>query len=448
MSFELKANHDDVLRPDLAPEHPPHHGFTASDIAANAKLAQLKQSQISIPEDGSKLTTHTGAGVDNTTEWLKAGARGPSDLSDLHGREKIHHFDHERIPERVVHARGAGAHGNFKLHTSLADVTCAKILTEVGKETPLFVRFSTVLGSRGSADTVRDTRGFAIKFYTDDGNWDLVGNNVPIFFINEGIQFPDVIHAGKPAPHSEIPQAQSAHDNFWDWVSLSPQALHHAFWNLSDRGIPRSYRHIQGFGVNSYLLCLEDGSYSFVKFHIKPHLGVHSLIWDEALKLAGQDPDFHRRDLYDSIQAGAYPKYELGVQVVDAKDEHSFDFDLLDCTKLIPEDDYPVKWVGTITLTNTPSDYFSEVENVAFCTGNIVRGIDYSNDPMLAARNFSYLDTQLSRLGTTNHHQFPINAARCPVISTMRDGVAQQKITIGPNYYPSAQIVALLALTS
>jgi len=410
-------------------------------IVDSKKVQQLANpgTTVRIPEDGVYHTSLTGVKISDTDTWLRSGERGPANLEDFHGHQKISHFDHERIPERVVHARGTAAHGIFQLHTPIPEFSSAPVLNDTSLQTSTFVRFSTVLGSAGSADSVRDVRGFAVRFYTNEGLWDIVGNSIPVFFIQDGMKFPDLIHAGKPEPNNAIPQAQTAHDNFWDFISLVPESTHMIAWLLSDRTIPRSYRHMQGFGVNTYCLINKEGKRSFVKFHWTPHQGIHSLVWDEALKLAGQDPDYHRRDLYDSIEAKGYPKWELGVQIVPEEDEHKFDFDLLDCTKLIPEELVPIKNIGTLTLNKNPTDYFAETEQVAFCTQNIIPGIDYSLDPMLQIRNFSYFDTQLSRLGTVNFHQIPINRPICPVLSTLRDGGGQHQIPTGPNYWPNSK---------
>ena len=389
----------------------------ATDVEAEAVSGQ-----------GRFLTTAQGARLRDTDHSLKAGERGPTLLQDHHLREKITHFDHERIPERVVHARGAGAHGTFIGYGNAAAVTTAGFLAK-NVETPVFVRFSTVLGSRGSADTVRDTRGFATKFYTDEGTFDLVGNNIPVFFIQDGIKFPDVIHAGKPHPDREIPQAQSAHDTFWDFVSLHTEAQHHTIWNMSDRGIPRSYRTMEGFGVHTFRCVNAAGETSLVKFHWKPVLGVHSLTWEEAQLLAGMDPDFHRRDLADAIESGAYPQWELGVQVFPDTPEEMFDgIDLLDPTKLVPEELAPVQPIGLLTLTHNPTNYFAETEQVAFHVGNLVPGIDVTNDPLLQARLFSYVDTQLTRLGGPNFSQIPINRPHAPVNDMLRDGFHQDAV--------------------
>ncbi|MFW5473647.1 catalase [Knoellia sp. CPCC 206450] len=374
------------------------------------------------------LTTSQGLRVPDTDHSLKAGARGPTLLQDHHLREKITHFDHERIPERVVHARGAGAHGTFTAYGSASGLTKAGFL-EKGVETPVFVRFSTVLGSRGSADTVRDTRGFATKFYTTEGTFDLVGNNIPVFFIQDGIKFPDIVHAAKPHPDREIPQAQSAHDTFWDFVSLHTEAQHHTMWNMSDRGIPRSYRTMEGFGVHTFRLVNEAGETSLVKFHWKPRLGVHSLTWEEAQELAGKDPDYHRRDLYDAIEAGAYPQWELGVQVMPDDEDQMFEgIDLLDATKLVPEELAPVQPVGMLTLTANPTNFFAEVEQVAFHVGHLVPGIDVTDDPLLQTRLFSYVDTQLTRLGGPNFSQIPVNRPHAPVNDMLRDGFHQHAV--------------------
>jgi catalase len=381
-----------------------------------------------VAQQGAFLTTSQGARLRDTDHSLKAGERGPTLLQDHHLREKITHFDHERIPERVVHARGAGAHGVFIGYGNAKPISMAGFLAK-NVETPVFVRFSTVLGSRGSADTVRDTRGFATKFYTEEGTFDLVGNNIPVFFIQDGIKFPDVVHAAKPHPDREIPQAQSAHDTFWDFVSLHTEAQHHTLWNMSDRGIPRSYRTMEGFGVHTFRTVNAQGESSLVKFHWKPMLGVHSLTWEEAQMLAGMDPDFHRRDLYDSIESGAYPQWELGVQVFEDNDEQTFEgIDLLDPTKIVPEELAPVQAIGLLTLTGNPTNFFAETEQVAFHVGNLVPGIDVTNDALLQARLFSYIDTQLTRLGGPNFHQIPINRPHAPVNDMFRDGFHQDAV--------------------
>ncbi|AYF76229.1 catalase [Nocardia yunnanensis] len=387
--------------------------------------------QDAVAQQGAYLTTAQGARPSDTDHSLKAGPRGPVLLQDHHLREKITHFDHERIPERVVHARGAAAHGVFVGNGAAQKICCASLF-EKGKETPVFVRFSTVLGSRGSADTVRDTRGFATKFYTDDGVFDLVGNNIPVFFIQDGIKFPDVVHAAKPHPDREIPQAQSAHDTFWDFVTLHTEATAHTLWNMSDRGIPRSYRMMEGFGVHTFRLINDKGDAVLVKFHWKPKLGVHSLLWEEAQIAAGIDPDMHRRDLADAIESGAFPQWDLGVQVFPDNDEQMFEgIDLLDPTKLVPEELAPVQIIGTMTLNANPTNYFSQTEQVAFHPGHLVRGIDVTNDPLLQGRLFSYLDTQISRLGGPNFAQLPINRPHAPVNDMLRDGMHQTAVHSG-----------------
>ncbi|WP_369211443.1 catalase [Streptomyces flavofungini] len=384
-----------------------------------------------VAQGDAYLTTAQGARLYETDHSLKAGPRGPVLLQDHHLREKITHFDHERIPERVVHARGAAAHGVFRGYGSAAGITKAEFLAE-GVETPVFVRFSTVLGSRGSADTVRDTRGFATKFYTEQGTFDLVGNNIPVFFIQDAIKFPDVIHAGKPHPDREIPQAQSAHDTFWDFVSLHTEATHHTLWNMSDRGIPRSYRTMEGFGVHTFRLVNAEGATTLVKFHWKPRLGVHSQVWEEAQITGGVDPDFHRRDLADAIEAGAYPQWELGVQTFpDTPDQMFEGIDLLDPTKIVPEELAPVRPIGLMTLNANPSNYFAETEQVAFHPGHLVPGIDVTDDPLLQGRLFSYLDTQISRLGGPNFAQLPINRPHAPVNDMLRDGMHQTAVHRG-----------------
>jgi len=388
---------------------------------------------------GEKLTTNQGMRVQDDQNTLKAGERGPSLLEDFQLREKITHFDHERIPERVVHARGTAAHGYFQVYESMAKYTKAKFLQDPARKTPVFARFSTVAGSRGSTDLARDVRGFAVKFYTDEGNFDLVGNNIPVFFIQDAMKFPDLIHSVKPAPHNEIPQAASAHDTFWDFISLSPESAHMIMWVMSDRAIPRSLRMMEGFGVHTFRFVNEAGKASFVKFHWKPLLGIHSVVWDEALKISGQDPDFHRRDLWDAIEAGAYPEWEFGVQIVDEKDEDKYDFDLLDPTKLIPEEMVPVQRIGKLTLDRNPDNFFAETEQVAFHPGHIVPGIDFSNDPLLQGRLFSYLDTQITRLGGPNFAQIPINRPVAPVHNNQRDGLMQQQINVGEtSYHPNS----------
>ncbi|MFC9351282.1 catalase [Arthrobacter sp. NPDC057013] len=382
-------------------------------------------------QSGQYLTTAQGTRLPDTDHSLKAGPRGPILLQDHHLREKITHFDHERIPERVVHARGAGAHGVFRSYGTAANITRAGFLAK-DVETPVFVRFSTVLGSRGSADTVRDTRGFSTKFYTDEGTYDLVGNNIPVFFIQDGIKFPDVVHAAKPHPDREIPQAQSAHDTFWDFVSLHTEAQAHTMWNMSDRGIPRSYRTMEGFGVHTFRLVDAEGATTLVKFHWKPKQGVHSLVWEEAQIINGMDPDFHRRDLADAIEAGAYPEWELGIQTFPDTEDQMFEgIDLLDPTKFVPEELAPVQPIGLMTLNANPVNYFAETEQVAFHPGHLVPGIDVTNDPLLQVRLFSYLDTQISRLGGPNFAQIPINRPQAPVNDMLRDGMHQTAVHAG-----------------
>jgi len=384
--------------------------------------AETGAPKTAVGPQGAHLTTADGLRLRDTDHSLKAGPRGPTLMQDHHLREKITHFDHERIPERVVHARGSAAHGVFVGYGTATPVCRAGFLAE-GVETPVFVRFSTVLGSRGSADTVRDTRGFATKFYTEEGTFDLVGNNIPVFFIQDGIKFPDVVHAAKPHPDREIPQAQSAHDTFWDFVSLHTEAQHHTLWNMSDRGIPRSFRMMEGFGVHTFRLTDADGGTSLVKFHWKPRLGVHSLTWEEAQLLGGIDPDFHRRDLADAIEAGARPEWELGIQVFPDTPAQTFEgIDLLDPTKIVPEELAPVQPIGRMTLTHNPTNFFAETEQVAFHVGHLVPGVDVTDDPLLQARLFSYLDTQLTRLGGPNFKQIPINRPHAPVNDMLRDG--------------------------
>ena len=368
------------------------------------------------------LTTQQGIPVSDDQNSLKIGARGPTALEDFHFREKIFHFDHERIPERVVHARGFGAHGYFENYESLSEITKADLFQRAGEKTPLFVRFSTVAGNKGSPDLARDVRGFAVKIYTKEGNWDIVGNNIPVFFIQDAIKFPDIIHAAKQEPDRGFPQAQTAHDNFWDFISLTPESMHMVMWIMSDRTIPRSFRFMEGFGVHTFRFVNADGKSTFVKFHWKPKLGLQSVVWNEAVKINGADPDFHRRDLWNAIQMGAYPEWELGLQLFDEDFADKFDFDVLDATKIIPEEDLPVRRVGRLVLDRCVDNFFAETEQVAFCTQNIVPGIDFSNDPLLQGRNFSYLDTQLKRLGSPNFTHIPINAPKCPFATFQQDG--------------------------
>ena len=403
----------------------------------NKKLEQLEKYR----EDatGESLTNSTGVKIANNQNTLKAGERGPSLLEDFLMREKITHFDHERIPERVVHARGAAAHGYFEVYEPLKEVTKAHFLNDTSLKTPVFVRFSTVQGPRGSADTVRDVRGFATKFYTEEGNFDLVGNNMPVFFIQDAIKFPDFVHAVKPEPHNEIPTGQSAHDTFWDFVSLTPESAHMVLWTMSDRAIPVGYRAMEGFGVHTFRLINATGKSVFVKFHWKPISGVYSLVWDEAQKLAGKDPDFHRRTLWEDIEKGDYPQWELGIQVVPEEDEFTFDFDLLDPTKIIPEELVPVRPVGRMVLNRNPDNFFAETEQAAFHIGNIVPGIDFTNDPLLQGRLFSYTDTQLLRLGGPNFNEIPINRPVCPFHNNQRDSFHRQTINNGrASYEPNS----------
>ena len=396
---------------------------------ADAKSADLQQDR----EDSTDqfLTTNQGVRINDNQNSLKAGDRGPTLLEDFIMREKITHFDHERIPERIVHARGTAAHGFFQVYESQAKYTRAAFLQDPNVKTPVFVRFSMVLGSRGSTDMPRDARGFAVKFYTSEGNYDLVGNNIPVFFIQDAMKFPDLVHAAKPEPHNEMPQAAAAHDTFWDFISLMPESMHMIMWAMSDRAIPRSLRMMEGFGVHTFRFINARGQSTFVKFHWKPLLGVHSVMWDEAQRISGKDPDFHRRDLWEAIEAGAYPEFELGVQLVPEADEHKFSFDLLDPTKIIPEELVPVKRIGKMTLNRNPDNFFAETEQAAFHPGHVVPGIDFTNDPLLQGRLFSYLDTQISRLGGPNFHEIPINRPVAPIHNNQRDGMHRQMINQG-----------------
>ncbi len=408
--------------------------------ATNATSAKIKALEaFHDAPSGAVLTSDQGVAIPHTDDSLKAGLRGPTLLDDFHLREKITHFDHERIPERVVHARGSAAHGVFQVYDSLEQYTSAGFLCDPRRETPVFVRFSTVVGSRGSADTARDVRGFATKFYTQEGNFDLVGNNMPVFFIQDGIKFPDLVHAVKPEPAHEMPQAASAHDSFWDFVSLVPETAHMVMWLMSDRAIPRSLRMMEGFGVHTFRLINAKGKSSFVKFHWKPLLGAHSLVWDEALTLMGKDPDFHRRDLWNAIESGAFPEWELGLQIIPAGDELKYDFDLLDATKLVPEELVPVQRVGKLTLNRNPQNFFAETEQVAFHVGNLVPGIGITNDPLFQARLFSYVDTQLTRLGGPNFAEIPINRPIAAVANHHQDGLQRTTINTGTaNYHPNS----------
>ncbi|WP_369185528.1 catalase [Streptomyces sp. Y1] len=420
--------------PPEPPPRPPEPPEPAAD--RDAKDVALDAARAADPD--GPLTTDQGVRVDSTDDSLAVRDRGPTLLEDFHLREKLTHFDHERIPERVVHARGAGAYGFFEPYESLAEFTCADFLQEAGRRTPVFVRFSTVQGPRGSADTVRDVRGFATKFYTGHGNYDLVGNNMPVFFIQDAVKFPDFVHAVKPEPANEIPTGASAHDTFWDFCSLQPETTHMLMWVMSDRAIPRSYRMMQGFGVHTFRLVNARGRATFVKFHWKPVLGVYSQVWDEAQLTAGRDPDFHRRDLWEAIAAGDFPEYELGVQLIAEQDEFAFPFDLLDPTKLVPEELVPVHPVGRMVLDRNPRNFFAETEQVAFHTANVVPGIDFTNDPLLQGRNFSYLDTQLIRLGGPNFSQLPVNRPLADVRTDHRDGYGQQVVHDGTSYTPNS----------
>ncbi|GGZ25050.1 catalase-2 [Echinicola pacifica] len=404
-----------------------------SEAGENAKQKDLNKNTVS--GDDQAMTTNQGLKINDDQNSLKAGQRGPSIMEDFHFREKMTHFDHERIPERVVHARGAGAHGYFESYENLEEYTMANFLQKPGTRTPVFARFSTVAGSKGSTDLARDVRGFAVKFYTEEGNYDLVGNNIPVFFIQDAVKFPDLIHSVKPEPHNEIPQAASAHDTFWDFVSLMPESMHMIMWVMSDRAIPRSFSMMEGFGIHTFRFVNKEGKSHFVKFHWKPKNGVHSVTWDEAQKISGYDPDFLRRDLWKSIEDGNYPEFELGVQIIPEEDEHKFDFDILDATKLIPEELVPVKIIGKMVLDRNPANFFAETEQVAFHPGHLVPGIDFSNDPLLQGRLFSYTDTQLIRLGGPNFHEIPINRPVCPVHNNQRDGYGRQTINEGQSSY-------------
>ncbi|WMJ75183.1 catalase [Cytophagaceae bacterium ABcell3] len=407
------------------------------NVNENTKNEQLEPFRED-PKD-QPMTTDQGVKVTDVDNSLTAGSRGPTLMEDFLFRERMTHFDHESIPERVVHARGAGAHGYFQVYEPMAEFTKAKFLQDPNVKTPVFVRFSTVIGSRGSADTVRDVRGFATKFYTEDGNYDLVANNMAPFFIQDGMKFPDVVHALKPMPDNEMPQASAAHDTFWDFASLMPEISHMIMWVLSDRAIPRSFRMMEGFGVHTFRFVNDQGKARFVKFHWRPTLGTHSLVWDEAQKLAGKDPDWLRRDLWEAIESGDYPEFELCVQMVEEEDEHKFDFDLLDPTKIIPEELVPLKKVGKMVLNRNPDNFFAETEQVAFHPGNVVPGIDFTNDPLLQARLFSYLDTQLNRFNSANFTEIPINRPVTPVHNQNGGGFMKQTINKGKvNYWPNS----------
>ena len=434
----------------IAPTDPSVGGSTLTETNASDKVGagvppsgsnptNASLDRVRVDSSGRTLTTNQGVAVGDNQNSLKAGLRGPALLEDFILREKITHFDHERIPERIVHARGSGAHGYFECYDSLAQITRASIFAEAGKRTPVFVRFSTVVGERGSTDTARDVRGFAVKFYTDEGNWDLVGNNIPVFFIQDAMKFPDLIHAAKPEPHFAMPQAATAHDTFWDFIGLMPESAHMIMWVMSDRAIPRSYRMMQGFGVHTFRFVNAGGESCFVKFHWNPRLGTHSLDWDEAVKISGADPDFHRRDLWEAIEAGAFPEYELGVQIFSEDEAERFSFDVLDATKIIPEELVPVKPIGRMVLNRNPDNFFAETEQVAFCTAHIVPGLDFSNDPLLAGRIHSYVDTQISRLGGPNFHEIPINAPIAQTHNNQRDGMHRQAIARGRvSYEPNS----------
>jgi len=429
-----------VKSPEKASKKPVKKLDASKNPKGNDGLGRLDAKADSLAEhtedsSGEFLTTNQGVRVNDNQNSLKAGDRGPTLLEDFILREKITHFDHERIPERVVHARGSGAHGVFRVYEPMTEYTKAAFLQDPNVTTPVFVRFSTVAGSRGSTDLARDVRGFAVKFYTSEGNFDLVGNNMPVFFIQDAIKFPDLVHAVKPEPHNEIPQAASAHDTFWDFISLMPESMHMIMWVMSDRAIPRSLRMMEGFGVHTFRLINEQGKARFVKFHWKPLLGVHSVAWDEAQKISGKDPDFHRRDLWEAIEEGNFPEWELGVQIVEEKDEHKYEFDLLDPTKIIPEELVPVRRIGKLTLNRNTDNFFAETEQVAFHVANIVPGIDFTNDPLLQGRLFSYLDTQLIRLGGPNFHEIPINRPIAPVHNNQRDGYMRQTINRGQTSY-------------
>ena len=403
----------------------------------NAGIETLDR--VRVDSGGQHLTTNQGVAIADNQNSLKAGLRGPVLLEDFILREKLTHFDHERIPERIVHARGSGAHGYFECYEPLTQYTKAAPFQEAGKTTPVFVRFSTVAGERGSKDTARDVRGFAVKFYTDEGNWDLVGNNMPVFFIQDAMKFPDLVHAVKPEPHHAMPQAASAHDTFWDFVSLMPESTHMLMWAMSDRGIPRSYATMQGFGVHTYRMVNAEGDSVFVKFHWNPRDGTHSLTWDEAVKISGADPDFHRRDLWERIESGAFPEYELGLQVFTEEEAEAFSFDTLDATKIIPEELVPIRPVGRMVLNRNPDNFFAETEQIAFCVAHVIPGIDFSNDPLLAGRIHSYVDTQITRLGGPNFHEIPINAPLAPVHNNQRDGMHRQAIPRGRvSYEPNS----------
>jgi len=411
-------------------------GSTAPE-GLNSTIEPLDR--VRVDSAGRALTTNQGVSIADNQNSLKYGVRGPALLEDFILREKLTHFDHERIPERIVHARGSAAHGFFECYEAATDLTKAAPFQAAGKTTPVFVRFSTVQGERGSKDTARDVRGFAVKFYTDEGNWDLVGNNIPVFFIQDAMKFPDLVHAVKPEPHHQMPQAASAHDTFWDFVSLMPESTHMLMWVMSDRAIPRSYATMQGFGVHTFRMVNAEGASVFVKFHWTPKAGTHSLVWDEAVKISGADPDYHRRDLWERVESGAYPEYELGVQVFTDEQAEAFSFDILDATKLVPEELVPIRPLGRMVLNRNPDNFFAETEQVAFCTAHIIPGLDFSNDPLLAGRIHSYVDTQITRLGGPNFHEIPINAPIAQVHNNQRDGMHRQSIPRGRvSYEPNS----------
>lgn len=441
----LEVGEDNAVSPPQGQAfHPPSREASGSTLSetnesnktgtsvpdgVNASIGSLDR--VRVDAGGQPITTNQGVAVADNQNSLKAGLRGPALLEDFILREKITHFDHERIPERIVHARGSAAHGFFEAYKSMTELTRAAPFQEAGKITPVFVRFSTVAGERGSKDTARDVRGFAVKFYTDEGNWDLVGNNMPVFFIQDAMKFPDLVHAVKPEPHHGMPQAASAHDTFWDFVSLMPETMHTVMWLMSDRAIPRSYRMMQGFGVHTFRLVNAQGNSVFCKFHWKPLAGTHSLVWDEAVKISGADPDYNRRDLWEAIEAGEYPEWELSFQIFTEEQAENFSFDVLDPTKLVPEELVPLTPVGRMVLNRNPDNFFAETEQVAFCAAHIIPGLDFSNDPLLAGRIHSYVDTQISRLGGPNFHEIPINAPINQAHNNQRDGMHRQAINRG-----------------
>ena len=441
----LAAGHGPVEGPSVDAPSDSTSSSTLSEINASPKVGGAAAAGLNanggsleaarVDSSARALTTNQGTLVSDNQNSLKAGLRGPSLLEDFVLREKITHFDHERIPERVVHARGSGAHGYFECDTPVSQFTRAAPFAEQGKRTPVFVRFSTVAGERGSTDTARDVRGFAVKFYTEDGNWDLVGNNIPVFFIQDAMKFPDLIHAAKPEPHHAMPQAATAHDTFWDFASLSPETAHMLMWVMSDRAIPRSYRMMQGFGVHTFRLVNDAGETRLCKFHWTPSAGTHSLVWDEAVKLSGCDSDFHRRDLWESIEAGNYPEWTLGLQVFTQEQADAFPFDVLDPTKLVPEELVPVTSVGRLVLDRNPDNFFAETEQVAFCAAHVIPGIDFTNDPLLQGRIHSYVDTQITRLGGMNFHELPINAPLAEVHNNQRDGLHRRALARGRTAY-------------